>query len=537
MVRPRPAGRAAAAGTRRRRRGVVLALLPAALCVAPACSAPLALGAASRSAPRLSAGAGVAASTSKPKPKPKPAKPKPKPAGPLVTIAADSAQPGAPVPAEFLGLSFEMSSLAQIARYSDRGDFVTMLRSLGPGVLRFGGVSADTRIAWTDSTTPRPSWASGVIDVDDLDELAALANASGWHVILTLGIVHFEPRAAAREVAAAKAALGGSLAGIELGNEPNAYALHAMRAEPWTFTQYAEQIAAYRSAIEAAASGVPLLGPDTSGSSAFETWGPGEAVAEQPAVLTGHHYPLGCEQTNPAPSIASLLSEPIRLKEIASVRRYVAIAQAANLPFRLDETNTVSCGGVAGISDTFASALWAAGFLPQVMDAGAIGVNMHGNPANCAGYSPVCALGAEALSTGELVAQPEWYALLMLRGLVGDRPLATTVARSPSATNVHASGFLAPNGRLDFVVTDDEPAGRHTATVRLSVGAGYTGASTLALTGQSLSALSGTELGGREVAADGSWQPGRLPWSASSDGVVTVQLAAASAALVSVSRG
>jgi hypothetical protein len=509
MLRPGPAGRAAAVGVGRCRRGLVLALLSTALCAALACAAPTALG----------------------------AKAKPKPAGPLATIVANAAQPGPAVPSEFIGLSFEMSSLAQIARYSDRGDFVTMLRSLGPGVLRFGGVSADTRIAWTDSTTPRPSWASGVIDVDDLDELAALANASGWHVVLTLGIVHFEPRAAAREVAAAKAALGASLVGIELGNEPNAYALHAMRAEPWTFTQYAEQIAVYRGAIEAAAPGVALLGPDVSGSSAFETWGPGEAVDELPAVLTGHHYPLGCEQKNPVPSIVALLSEPIRLKEIASIRRYVAVAQAANLPFRLDETNTVSCGGVAGISDTFASALWAAGFLPQVMDAGAVGVNMHGNPSRCSGYSPVCAPGAEALSTGELVAQPEWYALLMLRGLVGDRPLPTTVARSPRSTNVHASGFLAPDGRLDFVVTDDEPAGAHPASVQLKLGAGYTGASTLALTGQSLSALSGTTLGGREVAADGSWSPGRLPWSASSRGSVTVSIAAASAALISVSRG
>jgi hypothetical protein len=509
MLRPGPAGRAAAVGVGRCRRGLVLALLSAVLCAALAFAAPLALG----------------------------AKATPKPAGPIVTITADAARPGAAVPAEFLGLSFEMSSLAQIARYSDRGDFVTMLRSLGPGVLRFGGVSADTRIAWTDNTTPRPSWASGVIDVDDLDELAALASASGWHVVLTLGIVHFEPRASTREVAAAKAALGGSLVGIELGNEPNAYALHGMRAEPWTFTQYAEQIAAYRSAIEAAAPGVPLLGPDVSGSSAFETWGPGEAVDELPAVLTGHHYPLGCEQKNPVPSISNLLSEPIRLREIASIRRYVAVAQAANLPFRLDETNTVSCGGVAGISDTFASALWAAGFLPQVMDAGAIGVNMHGNPSRCDGYSPVCAPGAQALSTGELVAQPEWYALLMLRGLVGDRPLPTSVARSPRSTNVHASGFLAPDGRLDFVVTDDEPAGARTASVQLNVGAGYTGASMLALTGQSLSALSGTQLGGREVAADGSWSPGRLPWSASSRGSVTVQVAAASAALISVSRG
>ena len=460
----------------------------------------------------------------------------PAPRGPLVTVLADRTRPGARVAPGFLGLSFEMSALPQIARYSDRGDLVTMLRSLGPGVLRFGGVSADTRIAWTDSRTPRPAWATNVVDPDDLRALGGLAAASGWQIVLTVGIVHFEPVAAAREVAAAKAALGGSLAGIEIGNEPNAYALHAMRGEPWTFVQYAEEVAQYRAAIEAAAPGIPLLGPDVSGSAAFETWGPGEAVDERPLLLTGHHYPLGCEQV-PHPSIARLLSTQIRAKELGSLRRYVAIARAANTPFRLDETNSVSCGGVAGISDTFASALWAAGFLPQVVSSGAVGFNLHGNPSRCDGYTPVCAPGPEALSEGALVAQPEWYALLMLRGIVGDRPLPSIVTRAPRSSNVQASAFVAADGRVDFVLVDDDPPGARAATVRLRVGAGYSGGSVLVLRGESPQAVSGETLGGREVAADGSWAPGRLPALAVRSGTAALTLAPSSAALVGVAPG
>jgi hypothetical protein len=464
------------------------------------------------------------------------AKDVPKPSGPQVTIGAATTQPGPVVPPEFIGLSFEMSALPQIARYSERGDLVTMLRSLGPGLLRFGGVSADTRIAWTDNRTPRPAWASGVIDVDDLRELGALAAESGWHIVLTVGIVHYEPQAAAREVAAAKAALGPWLSGIEIGNEPNSYAQHAMRGEPWTFSQYAEEVAAYRAAINAAAPGIPLFGPDVSGSAAFETWGPGEAVDEQPALLTGHHYPLGCEQ-QPPPSIARLLSTPIRAREIASIRRYVAIAQAGGAPFRLDETNSVSCGGVAGISDTFASALWAAGFLPQVVTLGAVGFNLHGNPARCEGYTPVCAPSAAALAEGALVAQPEWYALLMLRGLVGERPLPVTVVRSPSSTNVQAAAFLAPDGRLDFVIVDDDTPAHRPATVRLRVGSGYSGGSVLALKGESPVSLSNVTLGGREVAASGEWTPGKLPGVAVRGGIASVELAPSSAVLVGIAPG
>ncbi|HEX3909962.1 MAG TPA: hypothetical protein VHW67_04585 [Solirubrobacteraceae bacterium] len=482
---------------------------------------------------RVSAGAAAevrVAATVKPKPKPRP---RPKP--PTLTVSLDTAHPGATIPADFLGLSFEMSSLPQMARYADRGNLVTLLRSLGTGVLRFGGVSADTRIAWTDSRTPRPSWASGVVDADDFRQLASLAAESGWHIVLTLGIVHFEPQAAAREAAAAKAALGPWLQAFELGNEPNSYALHDMRTEPWGVEQYDQQVAAYREAIGALAPGVPVWGPDVSGSSAFGTWGPGEVVAQQPAMLTGHHYPLGCEQKNPVPSITSLLSQPIRRKEIGSIQRYVRISQSANLPFRLDETNSVSCGGVAGISDTFASALWAAGFLPQVMSDGAAGVNMHGNVSRCTGYSPLCAAGAEELATGELQAQPEWYSLLMVGRLIGDRPLPTRVVRSPRSVNLQVRGFRAPDGRIDLVIANDEPLGKRGAVVRVRVGSGYVAGSTLALTGASLKATDGTELGGVEVAPDGSWSGGRYGVARVRGGVLSVRVPAASGMLVSVS--
>jgi hypothetical protein len=514
MSRHVPGTRAAGVGARGSRRAPRLVLLCAALALLLAPAG--ALG-------RAASGATVQTSPAAAKPKQT-----------TVDVTVDRTHPGAAVPQGFIGLSFEMSALPQIARYSDRGDLAAMLRSLGPGVLRFGGVSADTRIAWTDTVTPRPSWATNVVDVDDFHELAALASASGWHIVLTVGIVHFEPTAAAREVAAAKAALGEWLVGVEIGNEPNSYAQHAMRVEPWDFSHYASEVAVYRGAIEAAAPGIPVYGPDVSWSSAFESWGPGEAVVEQPALLTGHHYPLGCEQ-QPPPSITRLLSPQIRRKEVGSLRRYMTLSRAANVPFRLDETNSVSCGGVAGISNTFASALWAVGFLPQVMASGAVGVNMHGNPTNCKGYSPVCALGPQELSTGSLIAQPEWYSLLVARELIGAQPLPTASKVRPQAANVQASGFLAPDGSLRFVLVDYDPLGRKGVLVRLRVGAGYAAASTLALTGPSLDALVGTELGESEVAPDGSWSPQRIGKAAARGGIVTVRLSAASAALVTIS--
>ncbi len=452
-----------------------------------------------------------------------------------VSVSAETSEPGAPVPQSFLGLSFEVGSLAQIASYANGGDLVTMLRSLGAGVLRFGGVTADEQIAWRDAQTPRPAWALGVLEAGSLGELGSLAAQSGWHVLLTLGLGHFEPVAAAREAAAAKAALGESLEAIEIGNEPDSYARHGLRQEPWTPVQYDEEVTAYRSAIEALAPGIPLAGPDTSGSSAYEKWGLSDAIYQRPVLLTGHHYPLGCAG-HPAPSIARLLSPQIRQLEERSLRRYLLIAREAEVPFRLDETNTVSCGGVPGVSDTFASALWAVSYLTQAMTMGVSGIDLEGNPANCEGYTPVCAPSAQALATGALVAQPEWYALLLARALVGERPLHTTVSPGPAQRpNVEATSFEAVDGALQFVLVNDDPPGSRPTAVRLHVGGGYHGASVLSLTAPSPEALSGVELGGEAVAANGSWsQPATLPHAANADGVITVDVQPSSAALVTV---
>ena len=362
-----------------------------------------------------------------------------------VSVSVDASEPGPTVPQDFLGLSFEVGALRQIAGYSSEGDLITMLRSLGVGVLRFGGVTADEQVAWTDEATPRPSWALSVLEGGNLGQLGKLAAASGWGVILTLGFGHYDPQAAAREAAVAKAALGSSLEAIEIGNEPESYARHGLRPLPWAPEQYDEQVLAYRTAIEALAPGVALAGPDSSGSSSYERWGLSEAIYQRPALLTGHHYPMGCAE-RPAPTIARLLSGHVRALEEQSLRRYVFIAHETEVPFRLDESGTVSCGGVPGISDTFASALWGVSYLTQAMRIGAAGINLEGNPTNCLGYTPVCAQSAEAAATGALEARPEWYALLLARALLGERPVRTIVGPA-NRPNVVASAFRAADGR------------------------------------------------------------------------------------------
>ncbi len=164
----------------------------------------------------------------------------------------------------------------------------------------------------------------------------------------------------------------------------------------------------------------------------------------------------------------------------------MAVSHDGPIHFRMDETNTVSCGGEAGISDTFASALWATDYIAHAMLAGVWGINFQGNPVNCQGYTPVCASSARARAEGALIAQPEWYALLLSRTLVGDRPIHA-IATSTRA-NVDVIALLGARGELHVVIVDDEHVGAKHAAVSLRVGPRFGPARALSLTAPSLAA-------------------------------------------------
>lgn len=450
-----------------------------------------------------------------------------------ISIAFNPLAPGRPVAQRFLGLSFELAALGQLAPDAHRGNLVELLRSLGPGVLRFGGITADEDVGWSDAQTPAPAWATSTIGPNQLDELGQLARRSGWQVLLTVGMAHYEPGAAAREVAAAHRALGPYLAAVEIGNEPNSYGSHGFRELPWIAQGYEEEASAYREAIDALTPGVPIAGPDVSGSGAFSEWGEEEALAQSPVLLTGHHYPLGCAQT-PPPSIEALLSAATRGAAALSLASYMAVSELRGVPLRVDETNTVSCGGVSGISDTFASALWASGYIAQAMDAGTVGINLQGNPTNCVGYTPLCAANATELARGEFRVQPEWYALLLARTLIGYRPLPTAISAEGSP-NLVAAGFSGPRHTLKVVLCNDEPEGTSPLALQVQVGAGMGTAQIERLTGPAPSATAGVLLAGDGVAANGSWSaPLHGELATPSAGILTVELPPGSAALVSV---
>jgi hypothetical protein len=53
------------------------------------------------------------------------------------------------------------------------------------------------------------------------------------------------------------------------------------------------------------------------------------------------------------------------------------IAQAAGIPFMMQETNSASCGGIPGISDSFGAALWAIDYALQMAYSNFSGAFFH----------------------------------------------------------------------------------------------------------------------------------------------------------------
>ncbi len=504
------------------------------------------------------------------------------PTGTPVSVTVTGRPAGRPVTADFLGLSFEVSSLPALvaglaAHQPDApppgppspANLVALLRSLGPGVLRFGGVSADLQSAWVPAGGALPHWASTAITNTDLEGVAALARATGWRVLLTVNLGHYDPAAAAQEAAAAQSLLGDRLAGIELGNEPDAYVRKGLRPRGWDFAAYRRQAAAYLAAIRTAAPGVPIAGPDASSGLPGLAWVRAAAATLHPRLLTDHYYPLS--SCGSEPTVEELLSSATRAHESAMLARLAAIEHATATPLSLDEANNVSCEGQPGVSDTFAAALWALDFTARAITAGVAGVNFHDLIDRPSAYSPLIlartprqarnpgrtGTGRAGAQSKTLHANPEWYALLAGRPPAGSRPLGVRVAggigpgvagagvpgagvpsagvAETAAGELTASALRAPDGSVRLVLVDYSPPGSRPLAVGLRVPGRFAGGSVLRLTGPSPDSTGGVRLGGRAVAPDGSWSPpAALPGVYRRAGTLAVQMPASSAAVVTL---
>lgn len=437
-----------------------------------------------------------------------------------LTIAVHPDRLGTVLHPGFVGLSFGAATVAADDYAStDLGGY---LHTLGhTGVIRVGGNSGDGTF-WTSTGETAPSWAtSGTITPDKLRHLAGVVRGAGWKVILAVNLKHPDPARAADEAAYAQRIFGRSLLAIEVGNEPNFYYSDV--------SAYYTEFESYVAAIEKAAPGVGITGPDAETNHSSWLGGFAALDAAHPDVteISDHTYPTSACGSSTA-TIPELLGTGARQYETANAQAALSAAARLGVPAAMTETNSTVCAGTSGVSDAFASALWALDYNLLIAQQGIVNADyMDGtNAAGCDPYTPLCP------TTGDLGVRPIYYGMLATE-LVGTGRFAAV--DDPDTADVRA--YAVRHGSRLTVVLDDvqDPAANGATTVKLDLGANFRSGRLIALTTSSpdgLAATTGITLGGQQVGAHGAFAaPGSTPVRVS-HGTASVTVPAGSAAII-----
>ncbi|MGI9183927.1 MAG: hypothetical protein ACR2GZ_03025 [Solirubrobacteraceae bacterium] len=430
------------------------------------------------------------------------------------TVVVSSQASAVPVPRSFFGLSTEYWTLPLYAPHLavfERVLGLLHVRGSGPFVLRIGGDSADHTL-WTNRVRRLPAWALRLTPAWT-NVATRLVRRLGLRLILDLNLVTNTPATAARWArAAARRLPRGSITGFEVGNEPDIYShtfWAAMTAGEMiggqrlplavTPAAYVADFRAYASALARVSPGVRLIGPALASPRTHWRW-ISALLAARPASLGAisvHRYPYTACAHHPHspvfPTVARLLSPAASTAMAASLGPALAAAHRAGLPLRLTELNSVTCGGRHGVSNTFATALWAPDALFALLRRGVNGVNLH---LRANAINAPFVLGQRGLS-----ARPLLYGLLTFARTLGPGSRLVSLAGlapRPSHLSVWA---VRTGGRL-HVLLIDKGARRIRVTLKLPT----TGPATVQrLLAPSPRAQSGVTLGGRWLDRRGRW--------------------------------
>lgn len=456
------------------------------------------------------------------------------PAGAPTTVVVDTAHPGGRLPADFAGLSFEERELGTGGFTAGQGNLVALFRGLNhAGNVRIAGNTLDRDTLWVPAgkqpPSPLPPWVQDVVTPADIQRLDGFLRATDWRAEVGINVGHWDPALAADQARTMTATLGTRLQATECGNEPNGWVGKGLRPPGFGYPLYKPDWEACAAAVGTRR----IAGPDTSSPTSTAAWFDSFAHDEQArlSMLTVHNYSVPATAT-----IADLLSAHTDASQLAAVSSELTSAKAVNLPVRVDETNSAAGGGVRGVSDTYASALWVLNDVLEMAQAGFAGVNLHGGLGVCGAplyngkfqlYTPICAANDADAAAKVYHAMPEYYGL-WLAGRLG--PGRFLPVRLTTDRNVTAYATRGDDGRTRLIIIDKDDVS--SGPVPVDVTAGGQVAKVLHLTGTSLAGTA-TAIQGLTVDRRGHLYPhaDRVPVRS---GTLHLDLAGGSAVLVTL---
>jgi hypothetical protein len=422
--------------------------------------------------------------------------------------------PSREIPRSFSGLSIEYNELESYERGGALFDRVIALMRPSDGaslLLRIGGKSADDTY-WMEPTSNVPP---SVFQLGDewLRRLAELVRRDHLRVMLDLNLAVHSPQMAASFVRAVEQELPpASLAGVTFGNEPELY-MHQPRLQrervastmpstptDWTHryspSDYRRDYSAYAQVLTRVAPQVPIGAPEMT---AFRpAWlEPLMYLGSlTPHFLTLHAYASStCWPVSSPyyPTIASLLGDNAAHGLAEGVHGTIALGRAHAGPLRVTELNSTSCGGKPGVSDSFATALWAPDALFEMIRIGVRGANWHIRPH---------LLNAPFELSGRAVeARPELYGLAVFAQMLGPGAQLVGLRSTPTQGRELKAWAVRTNTRTSVLLINKGPRAAHVQLRGLPEHA----ARVTRLRAPSIASRTGVTLGGRRIGPDGRW--------------------------------
>jgi hypothetical protein len=409
-----------------------------------------------------------------------------------VGVTVDTNRVLATIPADYMGLGFEISSVAVPGLLAaSNHDYVKLVRGLGRnGVIRVGGNTSDFSRYDAHGTAVSAPKATVVTEAN-LRELKSFVDAIGWKLIWGLNLGDDKLDNAVEQAHAVTNIMGDKLLALEIGNEPDLFPRSGHRGADYGYPAWFADYRRYKSAIRAVLPHAPFAGPDLAGAT---DWMEQFARDEPDAVLlTAHHYITG--QANPAATMETMLANNTKYDPVLA--RFQVAAQNAKKPWRMCETASFSGGGKNGVSDTFAAALWALDYLFVLAEHGCAGVNME-TGVNHLGwishYTPI----SDDLK-GHYGKAPEYFGLeAFAHAAKGD-----LLAVDCQAADVNLTAHAIKAGKEICVALINKDL-KHDAEVVIGTGCVTRITHSMQLTAPSADAKNGIELGrgGRDITRD-----------------------------------
>ena len=450
------------------------------------------------------------------------------------TVTVDSAHPANRLAADAVGLSFEERELGIGNLDASKGNMVQLFRTLGASNVRIGGNTLDRDSLWVPAgqspPTPKPDWVQDIVTPNDIKRLRAFLDATGWKAEVGINLARWDPALGADQARTMPKILGNRLTAVECGNEPDQWAGKGLAPAGFDYPAYHADWATCADAVGTA----KIAGPDTAGTSS--SWASSLAADEHQrmSMLTVHQYAAGPDIT-----LDQMLSPAQITSQLNSVASNLAAARAAGLPMRVDEANSAYSGGVDGVSNTYASALWVIDYGLSMAQAGLAGVNIHGGLGVCNDpiwngkfqrYTPICASNTAYELAQVYQVMPIYYGIWMARQMGPGRFLPVTVS---SDTNVSAYAVRGDDGHTRIALVQKDATTAAPVHVTLSVGGGDRTARVLHMTGAALAGVA-TSVQGATIDPSGKLTPGKADTARVSKGTLSLDVPSGSATIVTL---